>query len=75
MTYLPVSSSAVKRIGYDPDTRTLGVIWPDDSVTHYLAVPRRAHTQLIMADSIGRHINVHIKPVYKGIAVDAEASE
>ncbi len=65
MTWQEVESGSVARIGYDPDSRTLGVRFSNGGEYHYAGVSPEAHQQLLSADSIGRHINTHIKPIHQ----------
>jgi len=65
MRRLPVASSAVESVGYDPRTRTLEVEYAGGSVYRYLGVPPREHETLLRADSIGAYVNRRVKPYYR----------
>ena len=62
---VPVSSSNIKSIGHDPETKTLAVEFQDGSIYHYHDVEKDAHENLIGAKSIGKHLHSNIKGIYK----------
>jgi hypothetical protein len=70
MRRMPVSSSAVASVGYDPRTRTLEVEFVSGDVYRYLGVPRRRYDELLAAESTGRYVNTEIKPRYPYTRVD-----
>lgn len=57
----PVSSSNIKSVGYDAQTRTLAIEFSNSRVYHYADVSPEAHQALIGADSIGRHFAAHVR--------------
>lgn len=54
MKYEDVTSSALARIGYDPDTQTLALIWKKGDEYHYAGVDQAAYDEVRTADSVGR---------------------
>ena len=62
---VPVKSSQISKIGYDPETQTLAVEFKgksgSGSLYHYSDVPASAHEALMAADSKGTHLGKHIK--------------
>lgn len=62
MERLPVTSSNIAEIGHDPATNTLEVQFKNGGVYHYFDVPAEKYEALRGADSIGQHLNAHIKP-------------
>lgn len=62
---IPVQSSNVKSVGYDPDSKTLAIEFKDGSVYHYHDVESSAHEELMGSKSIGKHIHSAIKGNYK----------
>lgn len=60
----PVESSSLRDVGYDPDARVLEVGFRNGGVYRYLDVPPEEHAALLAAESRGRHLNLHVKPVY-----------
>lgn len=61
MRRVPVSSSNVAEVGYDPESETLEVAFNGGSVYQYFNVPSTIHAGLMAASSVGRYLNVHIK--------------
>lgn len=60
----PVTSSNIKSIGYEPSTGTLEVEFKASTVYHYHLVPPEVHAALVVANSVGRYFNEHIKDQY-----------
>lgn len=67
MTRIPVESSQIKSIGYDPSTKTLevefharGEKYPE-SVYHYHEVSPETHANLMKAESKGSHLGKFVK--------------
>ncbi len=56
MKLSPISSSFIDAIGYDPDTRTLGVLIRGTEYT-YPDVSPETYNQIVNAPSIGRAFN------------------
>jgi len=72
MKYHPVTSSNVKEVGWipSPEGGTLGVRFHGGAEYHYAGVPSSEFTKVLAADadpaqSVGKHLHVHIKPRYK----------
>lgn len=65
MDRIPVSSSNIAAIGYDPATMTLEVEFLNGSVYQYLDVPEGEFMNLMGADSKGRYLNQFIKASYR----------
>lgn len=59
----PVESNQVKAVGYDPETKTLAVIFTlgTGAIYHYPDVTPEQHAAFIGAESIGGHFGKHIK--------------
>lgn len=60
----PVTSSAVRSVGYDEDRHELEIEYAEGGVYRYSLVPRRAYDDLLDASSIGAYVTKHIKPRY-----------
>ena len=58
-----VTSSNVVSVGYDATTETLEVEFRS-GVYQYYNVPQHIHDSLIKAESVGKFLNVYIKPAY-----------
>lgn len=59
-----VESSMVQAIGYDPETRTLEVIFNNDTKYQYHDVPQEQYQELMNAESKGRYMHAHIIDKY-----------
>lgn len=62
MDLVPVDSSSVAAIGYDPETFTLEIRFHNGQAYRYFNVPPAAHRLLMKASSIGAFVNTIIKP-------------
>lgn len=60
-----VESSNVVAVGYDLDLRMLVVEFVGGSVYGYFDVGEDAAVALLTAESVGKYLNAHIKPVYE----------
>lgn len=69
MTRLPVLSSSVRSVGYDPEEASLEIEFQNGHVYRYLNVPAAAHRLLMKASSIGEFVNAIIKPRFDAIRV------
>lgn len=61
---VPVFSSMVSEIGYDPAAGELIVTWRNGKRSAYAGVPEGKALELSKAASVGQMINSEIKPVY-----------
>jgi len=59
-----VSSTNLRSIGYDPETKTLEVEFVNGHIYEYRGVPPAAYEGLDQARSKGSHFNRHIKDRY-----------
>jgi KTSC domain len=66
----PLTSSHLDRIGYDEAKRQLHVIFKDGSHYTYHNVSHEAFSQLLNAESPGRHYHTHIKPKHRSTKVE-----
>lgn len=59
----PVESNQVGAIGYDPETKTLAVVFSRGigSIYHYPNVEAETHAAFVGAESIGKYFGEHIK--------------
>ena len=64
MERVPVSSTNLVSIGYDPESETLEVEFKKSGTYQYFNVPLFMHERLMMADSVGRFFNAEIKHAY-----------
>ncbi len=63
---IPVTSSNLKEVGYDPDRREMRVIFRSGSIQDHLDVPPEEFAGLMSAPSHGKHYNQRIKGIYTG---------
>lgn len=67
----PVTSSALKALGYDAATKTMHVEFPTGVRWTYADVPQDAFDSVVNAESIGREFRSRIKGLYQGAKVEA----
>lgn len=65
MKRVPVSSSALRSVGYDARTWTLEVEFDSGEVYQYLHVEPGDVEALLAAESMGAYVNERIKPRYR----------
>jgi hypothetical protein len=59
---IPVKSQKVAAVGYDAETKTLAVTFPNGkAVYHYPGVSPEQHAAFVGAESIGKHFGAHIQ--------------
>lgn len=61
MKLVPVRSSNIEAVGYDPATRTMGVRFKGGMTYHHLDVSPEAHGALMSAPSKGAHYHQNVK--------------
>lgn len=65
MNRIPVISSNVAEVGYDPATMTLEVAFHSGSVYQYFDVPELLYQEMLHAESVGRFLHEQIKNSYR----------
>ena len=60
-----VNSSAVDRVNYSPDTRSLDIWYKGGSRYTYFDVPEAVYQALLTAPSIGAFVNARVKDAYR----------
>ena len=73
MQRVPVSSSAIKAIGYDPKPKVLEVMFLSGRIYRYFHVPPERYDALRKAESVGAYLNREIKGRYDYERVEAAA--
>jgi hypothetical protein len=58
----PVTSSQIKSIGYDPQTKQMEVEFKSGGVYQYENISAKDHEDLMAAESVGSHFYKNIKP-------------
>jgi hypothetical protein len=61
---IPVESSMIQAVGYDPKTRTLEVVFNSGRTYCYEDVPSKVYKELMAADSKGQYMRAAIIDVY-----------
>lgn len=61
MHRLPVDSSSLRRVGYDPVTKVLEVEFQSGAVYRYYDVPKEVYLELLEAESKGTWFNQQFK--------------
>ena len=69
MRRVPVESSAVAAVGYDPESETLEVEYRSGRVYRYAAVPFGVVQDLWSAPSVGRFVHANVRDRYAYVAV------
>ena len=65
MERIPVVSSNIASIGYDPESLILEVEFLNGSVYQYFDVPQQVYIDFINAESKGRFLWQYIRDVYE----------
>ncbi len=61
ITHIPVKSSNVESVGYDPETQVLEAKFKHGGTYSYQGVPPQKYQALMAAQSIGKHLHQYIK--------------
>ncbi|MBS1984510.1 MAG: KTSC domain-containing protein [Bdellovibrionales bacterium] len=67
MDRVPVTSSDLAEVGYDPSSMTLEVLFTKGGLYQYFDVPEVVFQELLQAGSKGRYFNQNIKNNYRYI--------
>ena len=65
MERIPITSSTVAEVGYDPDTMTLEIAFCNGTVYQYFDVPAMVYQELMSAESAGKFLHANIKNNYR----------
>lgn len=65
MTRNAIESSNIKSVGYDKASLTLEIEFGSGGVYQYYGVLPEHHSDLMAAESIGKHFHAHIKGRYE----------
>ncbi len=65
MFRVPVVSSNLRSVGYDPATHVLEVEFHRGGIYQYYSVPEHVHRRLMGAASKGGYLADHVKDVYR----------
>ena len=61
MDYVPVSSSTLSAVGFDPETQTLAVTFRNGTEYHYYNVASTIFEGICTASSPGQYFDAYIK--------------
>jgi KTSC domain len=64
MDMIPVRSSAIRAVGYDPETRRMKITFEQGVVYDFCNVPQQIYDELMRAASRGSYYNAHIRDRY-----------
>lgn len=70
MQFEPVKSSNIDGVHHNPETKELHVRFKGGGVYRYQGVEADQHKALMAADSVGSHLNAHIKGKHAHSKVD-----
>ena len=62
---IPVKSSNIKAVAYDPTTEILTVEFKSGGIYEYSKVSKKVYTAFVASDSLGRFFFKKIRNVYK----------
>ena len=64
MERIPVESSMIQAVGYDPESAELEVEFHTGQTYRYAGVPRAVYEGLLAAESKGRYMHAHVIDAY-----------
>lgn len=64
MNFVPVVSSNLQRVGYDPDTMEMTIVFHNQRAYTYSGVPESVYNGLINAGSVGRYFHAFVQNSY-----------
>jgi len=71
MIFQKVESSNLAALGYDASTKTLGVLFKAAGTLYfYSGVPSKIWDAFLKSESLGKFLNVTVKPSYDCFAVE-----
>lgn len=65
MKRIPVASSNVASVGYDPNSQILEVEFKNNAIYHYFDVPQHIYEGLLSAESVGKFLHANVKGIYR----------
>jgi hypothetical protein len=68
---MDLESSVIRSAEYDPETRTLDVMFTTGRFYRYFGVPESEYGGLITASSAGAYFNTHIRDQYDFVELEA----
>ncbi|HEX9013035.1 MAG TPA: KTSC domain-containing protein [Anaerolineaceae bacterium] len=68
----PITSSSLRSVGYDQETKTLEIEFQTGKVYTYSEVPRKIYDDLMKAESRGQYFNHNIRDQFSGRRLSAK---
>lgn len=65
MNRQPVSSSTIRSVGYDSESKTLEIEFENGGIYQYFGVPQDVYQRFMSASSKGKFHHAHIKDRYR----------
>ena len=65
MEMISINSSAIAKVGYDPDNATLVIEFTKGNIYEYYDVPQYEYDNLMSADSAGSYASKNIYKAYR----------
>ncbi len=65
-----VESSNLKKVGYDPETRTMRIQFQHGGIYEASDIPPEKHAELMAAESKGKHFMTHLRHRYEWTRVE-----
>jgi hypothetical protein len=73
--YKFVKSSSIDRVGYDPETKTLDVIFNNGKTYRYDGVHPDMHREMLRAESVGKYFHSNIRNVFQTKLVETPKAQ
>ena len=67
---IPVKSSNISSVWYDPATKVLGIVFHGSGLYHHADVPQDVFDAFMAAESKGKHYHAAIRGKFKHSKVD-----
>ena len=64
MNWIPVKSSNIEAIAYDPSKKILSVKFHKSGIYHYEDVPELMYREMLEAESAGKYFSEYIKGIF-----------
>jgi len=65
----PVSSTDIRSIGYDPESKILEIEFHSGGIYQYFEVPPSVYSGLMSASSHGKYFHQHVKNIYRYVKI------
>lgn len=73
MKFEKVISSNIEAVAYDQNTKILAVYFKSKSLYLYMGVTEVSANNFVTSESVGKHLNQHIKPYYSFVELDLKS--